>query len=508
MIQTIKKNPYFFILAAAFILGAYLHFANWHGAIYLDEDEARPFTLMSSGPLIYLMSRPVYNLFRVQESVFYFVSLLGFISVFLFYRCVRLVFDEKLAIFSVLFYALWPLRINYARTLFPAPFIEFGFMLTFFCLLQALVREKRILFVAAGALAAAMLFVHVYAYALCVGLFTVIWVWPGKQRVKNSAFFIGGALTGGFFLQALFYKIGNGYDYIRNTLYFGKTTSMFTKFPLKPLMELGDRISHSPQAMLVSAVAFIGAFLFLFSVIRSKDRRQMAFLAIYGVGAVIFSLLGLLNVHTLYERHFVWLSSWMALGSAYWLGRMKLGKVLMAGFATLLFIESFFIVRETFKISALRDQLQMQGIKNEEILTSWWQIVDTRLNSKTTRIVSSIPGFFSKVGVDSGYPLFANADGLYGVRYVIDWNSIYTAYKRNLCAYILTSGLNLRAQIGFREEILKHVKPVAVWPHPYAAFTRRPYHETNPHTYEIALYKLSDIFSPQNVTALKQERNH
>ena len=48
-------------LLAALTVGVFLHFRSWAGAVYIDEDEARAFNLMSTGPLLYLLCRPFFQ---------------------------------------------------------------------------------------------------------------------------------------------------------------------------------------------------------------------------------------------------------------------------------------------------------------------------------------------------------------------------------------------------------------------------------------------------------------
>ncbi|MBF0253801.1 MAG: glycosyltransferase family 39 protein, partial [Candidatus Omnitrophica bacterium] len=229
-----RFRPHHLALAFAFVAGVFLHFSNLHGAIYLAEDEARSFTLMSSGPLMYLMSHPIYTIFREQSAVFYLAGTLGALSILWLWMFARTLFGGRWAAWAALLYALWPNRINFDRTLQPSVFVEFFFLLALWLSALAATRRRgRLIFwFAAGGSLAFALYTHHFSYALILGIYAAavpgaLLGDAGSRRanfVRSIAALSGGLLTGALLLGLYLYYFQNGYNYAALTLGFGGYT--------------------------------------------------------------------------------------------------------------------------------------------------------------------------------------------------------------------------------------------------------------------------------------------
>lgn len=147
MFERIRTHSTQFILTLAFLLGAFFLFHNLHGATYLDEDESRVFALLPSGPLLYILCHPIYFLSNHNlSSPFYFIAFIGLISLYLVWKITSLLFEERIACYAALCYAVYPLHINYSRTLYPAAFVDFFFLLGLFYLLRGLLSATAVSF--------------------------------------------------------------------------------------------------------------------------------------------------------------------------------------------------------------------------------------------------------------------------------------------------------------------------------------------------------------------------
>ena len=83
LIRKFRISP---VLALALGMGFFLHYKNLQGTIYLNEDEARAFTLLSSGPMIRATGKPGYLAFgHTHTSDCLMLAPLGFLCISVFY---------------------------------------------------------------------------------------------------------------------------------------------------------------------------------------------------------------------------------------------------------------------------------------------------------------------------------------------------------------------------------------------------------------------------------------
>lgn len=506
MIPWLKQNQWNLILALTLTLAFVLHFRNLEGVVYLDEDEARSFALLSSGPLMFLMGSPIYALFRAQSAVFYIAATAGFLSIVLFYLLCRLIFEDKrLCVYAAIFYALWPLRLNYARTLFPSVYIEFYFLLAFIFLSLSLKKGRPWLSFFSGVFSSAVLFTHSFGYAMIAGLLTSIGTYflleegliHALKRAPRYIFFYGT----GFLITTLaveyFFRIAYGYSCIEKLMPFGAIAFQWAKRLSFSTILRGMYSSN------VSAALFIFLLVILFYAgVRAFIEKKKPWLFFFTpciIGAGGFLAAGFLKVHTVYERHLVWPGLFFCAAAAdIYLGlrvsnerSIKIGALVLLGtiWGAFLYMD-LKITEQTFKVTPIRLWLRERHIENNEIATSWWQI-NARGDRNATRHIPTVVGERTKE--EPGFWMYVDGGKLQYLRYEIVWPLLYALYKTGQVKYLISSGISLRESLGKYDAVLKQTKPIKVWPHPYTSMTLRPYCHTKDS--EIALYRLEDIFN-------------
>ncbi len=509
--RAIQKHYDFLLLAVALILGGILLFFNLHGAVYLNEDEARPFTLMSSGQLMYLMNSLANPRFSPEDSAFYFAAGLSFLSIVLFYGVGRISFGRHIAAWAALVYAVHPLRIEYARTLFPAVFMEpYALLAILFCYLGISRRQSWWMLGAGASLAAAFL-VHYMAYVLILGLTAVSVYFLLIRRENFSARFVfffflkfASGFLGVFFTMIQILKKVYQQDYFSLLRgYYDSLPSHKVEFQaLTYLKDLFLRTTGSASSFLITAVVAASVLWMAILFFKKRSFPHGFFLILTFVAAGFFMWMALLGKHSIYDRYLVWMVLFYSLCvgvTVSWAldflgrrGRWILTLLFFAWVGICIF-ESNRIVHETFSLDPVRAWIRENQIPKNLILTNWHI-----REAGDTKARSMIP--VSAAGSErSGDPVW-----FLHVKPRIAWPVIYRAYQKGLCGYILTSGLDdLYVDLGDKDTMLKNVKPLKVWPHPYSAMPHRSFYRPGT-LYELRCYKLSDVFSRENFLAMKQ----
>lgn len=509
-IKRLRINYLYFILILALALGAFLHFRNLDNAIFLDEDEARPFQLLNSGPLIYLICSPIFDIFLTQASVFYIVAFLGFFSIVLIYFIFRFSLDNRSAIYATLIYAVFPLRIDYARTLYPAIFVEFFFLLAFLFAYLSLLKRKAWLMVPVGIFSACILFGHYFGYALIFGIIMFILLFYFTQKRAMQDFnllgsilrFVLGFLLAYFFLEKVLLMIDSNYFYIQKIISFYGFEIASAKYYIKELpafiKTIVSRITLSTQSLIiaaVSAIALIFGFLIAF---RKKKLNILLFSVPYISGTSLFILLASLQYHSIKERHFVWLVSLFSLLAAFlairlWERFQGKVKIIIGAFYIfflgLLFLESYQVTVETYKNTEIISWLENNNIMKKEVLT-YWNLFTPKDKGKFN--ISPIPIYFEDRKLTND-PLWFIRDA----KFRIYWPMIILAYQLGKCKYIITSGISSKFTLGEDEPFLQDVTPLKSWLHPYSRLKHRVYYvKGQPHY--IKVYSLAHVFVDTN----------
>jgi hypothetical protein len=449
------------LMALGVLAGAFLHFRNLDGVVYLDPDEARSTSLLKSGPMLYLLGRPISLFFMWDQSaLFYLAASLGFASIILFYGILRLMTTNRVALVSSFIYTLWPIRINFARTLYPSVFVEFFFLVSLLSILFGL-KHKRPLYVALGGIMAGFeFFCHAYSYASIAGLLLMILLYtffennndPCVRKSNLPLTFLCCAGLTGLGIGTSLYFIGDGYNFVVNLFQVGKYVMDWSRqdqMQITPgFFRMADP-AFSPY-LILGSLPFV--ILLVVKAFVRKNKTLLFLLAPFFGGSALFIVLGYLKLHVMFDRHFVWLSSVFALGIGSqvvsWMDhggavQKKVICILLALFTLVLMTRSYLITEETYKITEITSWLRSQDIKNSEVITHWWQINNSH-HLKTKNVSSLIPGKFVPVDHPKPSELVMLENRLLSRRFQLDWRLIYVIYKSKGVRYLITSGLGVR----------------------------------------------------------------
>ena len=493
----LKKNYLLVAFILALVFSAFLHFRGLSGVTILDDDESRAFVLQGSGPLIYFICRPVYLLSgRDQASAFYIAALLGFFNIILFYLLCRKLFDKRLSMLSAIIYACYPLRMNYARTLYPAVFIESAFLLALLFLFSGLNTRKSWQGFVFGVSAVAIFFMHYSGYALVIALalaVTGLSLW--RKHFSFSREFILGLVAGCFIPLVLIIWFWPGQDYLQQVAQFmGRYKSYMTHTGTLLYFNraIFQQMLSSWQYIFISLFTAVSCLFVLVSLRVKRNKALVLLLLIFCTALFILQFATFLGAHPLNIRHIVWLvplySVCIAQLTFFLLSRRRAFVKITAGVVLALFIcltayESYQITAETFTLTPIKDWLKANNIPKRQVITSWWML------NRAGEIdgVSLVPTAFQDNGGSFEFGIL--------------WPLVFEAYRKGSCKYILTSGISGRFRLGEGDIMLKYVDPVMSWLHPYSKLKRRPFYE--PQEVNISLYRLDDVFSDWNISTIQ-----
>ncbi|OQX81026.1 MAG: hypothetical protein B6D56_03655 [Candidatus Omnitrophica bacterium 4484_70.1] len=510
-----REKEVYFLLILSLIVGAFLHFRNLNEAVYLDPDEARAFTILSSGPLIYLICRPIYKLFLTESSVFVWAGVLGFLCIIFFIFICRLSFDKKIVAYATFFYTIFPFRINYARRLYPAIFVDFFFLLLLLSLIYSILKNKIWMVTISGFLSSALIFIHPFTYCILWGIIVSLsYFWYKKREkikvreaFKFSLLYFLGFIIGFFILERIFMEIKPGYIYSQQLFNFHKSVLLRVEGEGNNLasffITLFKTMVASPTDLFRSTFVISAVLFSIFYLFKKKEKENLLLyfiiLTISGVG--IFIIMAGLDLHKVRYRHFIWLSPTFSLCIAYFiktnLQSSNMIRKIIIILATVIFVftsffESYMVTEETFKMDKIKKWLKDNNIKKNEILTF------LHLYSPGDKVGCSLP----PVGKAPSYTPSNE-------KYLIIWPLVYRAYTLGLCKYIIPSGIGAHAHLEEDDVILKNVRPLVSWPHPYYKFKYRFFGSKvrEPTPLFINFYRLKDVFSKENFLLIIKEKN-
>jgi len=484
------------------VAAAYLYYRNLSGVIYLTEDEARPFALFQTGPLLCLVCKPVYDFFREQSAVFYLVSTLGLVSVYFFYKICCFFLDEKSTLVALFFYAFYPLRYDYIRSLYPGTFVEFFFLAALLCALIGILRGRVLFFVVSGFLCASAMFAHYFAYEMVFGVFagSVYLLWtknPEKRGRALSVFvllFLGGIALGYFVLNQ--WLLAKGYNYWERFLAMRGTEQFYATHGRNHMLvflggEFRRIVALGPAIILFVLVSIGACATSAFAAIKERFKELRFFFVVWGGGALFFTVVAFF-LHTVEERHYVWLGGLVAVCLAFIAREIArsprsvlkgLGAIAMGAFAVFFLVQDAAASQEVFKMKTITQWLEENGIARHQVLTMWWQIDDGRDNLPSNRIPVNRM-------TDGKYP--ASLWYLDNPRFYVNWKQTLFGYRSGF-RFLMTSGIETHVRTATDEKVLQSFKPLMSWAHPYSAFRHRFFYEPDTN-YRIEIYDLKEIF--------------
>lgn len=513
-LKALTADRYNLILLVVLVVAAFLHYRNFYEVVYIDKDEARAFTMLRSGPMLYLLCRPFYEISHTESAAFYVATTLGFLCIVLFYKIASLLFDKRLAVCAVVFYAIFPFRINYARSLYPAVFIDFFFLLLVLDAYYLVSTKRSVCAVVAGALSAMLFFVHPGTYPMQFGLMVtllVLWITHRDHVNLKIALRLFITYLVSFFLAYLaleltFAALREGYWYTKGILSFGKWSVERTTSEGNNILPF---FSILYQEMTLSLRTIIRSILVItavvFSIVLAIKKRKGPLpnsLILVTSGLGIFFLTAIMGIHKFRFRHFIWICPFLSLFIAstvthFISGKDKIKRLVVVFLCTIFLItslwESYMVTVETFKMDAIKAWIKSQGIKKTEILTF------LHLYSPGDADGATFPP------INSTYPAIHE-----DFRPYLVWGPLRAAYHLKKFKYIIPTGLHPHNYLA-DDIMFKHVKPLISWEHPHSKFKYRGFGKklrkdsgTRPSDF-ISVYSLDDVFSKENLLALQRE---
>jgi len=515
-LEEIRKDRLSIILLVIFAVAAILHFRNFYEVGYLSLDEARAFTLRPSGPMIFLLCRPIYAIFLTKSSVFYVAAFFGFMSVIIFYRICRLLFDKKFSVLATLFFAFFPFRINFTRHLYPAVFVNFFLLLLILTLLYSILRRKPPILIASGAFSTILFFIHPSVYSMHFGigvsLLCLWWIKGSRSQIgiryilRSLKNYIIGAIGTYVLLEAILFFANNGYSYTKQIFfyhdhvasYLSQEGNMIVNF----ISTFFKEMTYSARTILRSlfVVAALTATVILAFKEKKKELLFFIIAAVAGVG-ILFAVASL-DVHAVACRHFVWLCPLFSVAIASFVTSLmynhkivvkKLILLCAAAFIISSLWESYMVTEETFRVDGIKEWLKENNIDKGKVIT----YLKLYSPGDTTGV--------TKPPITSDVPL-----GHLNYTPKLIWKPIYHAHRLGKLEYIIPSGMGPNSRLAQGDIMLKNVKPMKSWVHPYANFKYRFFGRklkmskpSKPEDF-ISVYSLRDVFSADNFKALKK----
>ncbi|MFA6636982.1 MAG: hypothetical protein WCV56_07795 [Candidatus Omnitrophota bacterium] len=499
------ENRVRMVVALAFLSGLFFHFRNLEGARLFDPDEERAYAMLPSGPFIYVLCRPLFLLMHSAEySGFYTAGIFGLGSIILFYLISRSLMDKWTSAICTLVFAVFPARINFARTLFPAVFLDF-FILLLMLLAIYIIREKdEKKAVLAGLLSIILFAIHPSAYLILSGGWTaliVLWLF-NREKVGVKSIVIGvvlyilGVTAGYFLLEQVFMRMKDGYVFSEKFL---KAYSSATNYAdiysfwggFRRFFGILKGIIFQSPITIFRGFFVCAAVIFSFKTFFEKRKPPLFYLIVYGcAGLGAFIAGNLIGAHRGFEyRNMIWLCpvvSWCVGYTCVSLFRKSglTGRIFVSGLTWIFLISSFFIsylvTTEMFRTDMITDWLKKNNIPKSQVTTY------LRLKEEGDTVFNTVPPI-------ARHKEWSKTDH----RYQIFWPAIYEYYRRGGVSYIIPSGTGGHATLEKGDIFFERASPVMSWEHPHTAFKyRSPYWGRPDRSYKpvINVYRLSDVF--------------
>ncbi len=507
---TFKNRKYYIALSLILAVSFFLHFRNLFGASYVNSDEARAFSFLSTGPLITLLNRPFFLLTKRIDIAFYVSSFFGFSNIIIFYLILKKLFDRTTVFLALCSYAFFPFRINFARTLLPAVYTEFFFLLFLFFTIKSLLKRNAKLMILVGVFSALQLFAHFFTYSLLFGTWVSIFCLPyiNKEKINYTLYLLNyfiGFILSCIILEAILFFVADGYTYIQKILLISGTPHVkgyleTDAFRQEYWFGLFDTLLYTVTHSLYNILRFIfvvGACLASIIDIVKNRKPWYLFFLIHLIAAVsIFLLLGYLTFHATVERHFVWISIPISLFIANTISgflnkrNMVIRNIIIftfLAFTVSSIIRSYQVSEEMFKPTIITSWLDKNNIAKREVMTNFnfHTVKDAKENNFSMRIPG---GYLSKSYAD--------------IDYKIHWPLVYKAYLQKRIKYFIDSGIGRNVYIGENDIMLKNVKPIHSLEHPISKFQYRFFRKDgwrNGMHQMIHIYRMQDIFSKENL---------
>jgi len=469
MRQYVQKNKLAtFILATSLVQGGYLRVWGLAGGKFLSTDEYRTILdfnkrVLATGPFLNLVYKiPMLIWGRSQHIVLYTTAFWGILSILMVFVIGRMLFNDKVGCYAALFISLSAVHVKYSRTGYAIVFQTFLLLIAFLFLVFYFKDEKlRFIIVSGGILGLAFL-VYVPSYAAIVACLVLLPVILKSRGFSSKKIFSVAALLGIMVLMLLlvceivgrintssyFVELS---DYKSKTSYFANVTAGKLNFsaPFEAFEGIARYGGGLQLWLMIIGVSYCIVVCFL-----KRDKRLFLLSGFICISFLVLYLMSLFAFHTVRLRRIVYLIPFSCICLSYLIYHVELvtnkylAVLLLVIFSIYSFPKCFQVTKETFTMKPIVDWLERQKISRHNILSA----LD----------LSEDGDGMAPINIPLKYP---NGN-------IIDWEKVKIIYRRKAMRYILVPGLltpgqRTRPLIGNGDPVLKKVKPVKTWAHPY-----------------------------------------
>lgn len=227
--KTIKKewkNPYFRVFLLLMIVGIFLRFYQIYGFVTFLGDQGRDAIVLRRivtlehlpaigapssvgmvflGPFYYYLVAPWLLLFGfnpVGPAVG--VAVIATLSIFFGYFAVKDLFNEKIAVMTMIFFMFHNVLVNLSRFSWNPNLLPYFALFTIYFFVKALQTKRLLYFVLTGAFISMSMQMHYVFLALTVptGLWTLFYLYKNRKEVKSSAINLGGMIGAFLFIAS------------------------------------------------------------------------------------------------------------------------------------------------------------------------------------------------------------------------------------------------------------------------------------------------------------------
>ena len=365
-------------------------------------------------------------------------------------------FNRRSGLYSALVLAVLVLHIKYSRTVFPCV-LQSLLILLAFRWLQAFFsnhRTNRANVFRTGTCLGLAFLTYIPSYASIGAFFILILIqsigFTARERLRVFAVFTVSVVVPPL-LYAVYFSLRPGPNYMAFFLSGRDYTSTFIKpkMAVAPIRFL-ENFFHFGGVLQLCLVLF-GAAYCLFAWFRTRNRFLLGILVFALASHFIFSLAGLLKVHTMYPRHYIYLTPFFCLCAGHLLEKIterfgkKIAGIFLVIFTAISIGESMELAQATFKIEPIERWLYENRINKAAVLTRLDLTHEWHYGASHGTL---LPG------------------ELEDERFVIDWKGVEQRYAAGY-RYLLTSGIGPYCTVGLNNPRLAASRPLKKWVHPF-----------------------------------------
>ncbi|MBI5554429.1 MAG: glycosyltransferase family 39 protein [Elusimicrobia bacterium] len=475
------------ILALSLMLGTFLRAQNLYHGRFTNPDEYRIFkSFFGHNSLVVPFHNIAYRIPLIiwgkqQHVALYNTVFWGSLSILLVFITGKILFHDRVGAYAAFLLSLSGLHIAYSRTAFLSVLQSFLVLAAFLFLYLYLNNKKAGFLAIAGIFSGLSFAAYVPSYTPVAAIFILLFIMlnvkgmPGKE-IPGKIAVLGAASLACLLLIEIIARL-NSASYFYSLIWFKKITNGYVNEANSSALQVffGGISEHGGKFQLwLAIIGFLGSAMDWFW--NRENYQLLLLIGFISFCYIIFNIMALRRVHTVYPRHFVYLIPFTCITIAYFLYRIEailknryIGISCLLLFAILAIPRINELNRRVLKINHMTAWFARHGIRRAEIIS--------RLDLQETweeKPAIAIPGEW---GRDASSPPY----------YKIHWPELIKICREEKIRYILTGGIGSAASTGYNDPRLAKFKPIMTWENPYKSDCG----------VDFALYDLTPILKPE-----------